>query len=475
MLFGSKRARPKRAVANRTARLLTTVVVALLAAAPAPAGARVAIHWMQGYRAAGTPVRYDRVGVIEVGAARARNVLVLEPGTSAAAAYFVPLAKWIVADRPGWQVWAVQRRETLLQDESELNLAKQGKATATQLFDYYLGWAGNPYPLTPHFELIPNASVAFAKQWGMKVAVEDLHHVIEAAARLGGKVVLGGHSLGGAVVTAYATWDFDGHAGADGLSGLVYIDGGSFPAVSASQARASLTELDASSASPWLSFGGIPAPFAGLFVVTGSVSALIDPAGPSLAQSFSLLPAELKPAVPATNLGQFGYALNAATSPVSLLAAQAHLGAGLDTSTAPAGWNGAGALTPITRFAQMFAGSGLQGVDGSEWYFPQRLTDDTGAVGNGLTNPAQKVLDVDATMGRALPRDLRIYAFCTVLGGAGVLSAARELAAQSGIPKRNLTLVNRQATYSHNDPAGAYPNNAFFAHLIPFLSGIAGS
>lgn len=464
-----------RAAANRLARVLGAAVVTLLVAVPAPAGARVAIHWMQGYTAPGTPSRYDRVGVIEVGAARARNVLVLEPGTSAAAAYFVPLAKWIVAQAPGWQVWAVQRRETLLQDESELNLVKQGRANATQLFDYYLGWAGNPYPITPHFSVIPSASVSFAKQWGMKVAVEDLHDVIAAAEKLGGKVVLGGHSLGGSIVTAYATWDFAGHAGAAGLSGLVYIDGGSFPAVSASQARSSLTELDASGASPWLSFGGIPAPFAGLFVMTGSASALIDPAGPSLAQSFSLLPAELKPAVPATNLGQFGYALNAATSPASLLAAQAHLGVGLDTSTTPAGWNGTGALTPITRFAQMFAGWGLQGVDGSEWYFPQRLTDDTGAVGNGLANPAQKVLDVDATMGRRLPRGLKIYAFCTVLGGARVLSAARELAAESHIPKRNLTLVNRQATYSHNDPAGAYPNNAFFAHLIPFLNGITGS
>ena len=40
--------------------------------------------------------------------------------------------------------------------------------------------------------------------------------------------MLGGHSLGGGVVTAYATWDFGGQPGANGLSGLVYIDGGSF-------------------------------------------------------------------------------------------------------------------------------------------------------------------------------------------------------------------------------------------------------
>ena len=47
------------------------------------------------------------------------------------------------------------------------------------------------------------------------------------------------------------------------------------------------------------------------------------------------------------------------------------------------------------------------------------------------------------------------------------------LAAQSRIPRRHVTLINRASTYAHNDPAGAYPNNAFFAHLIPFLAGIS--
>ena len=40
----------------------------------------------------------------------------------------------------------------------------------------------------------------------------------------------------------------------------------------------------------------------------------------------------------------------------------------------------------------MFSGFGINNADGTEWYFPQRLTDDGGAVGNGLANPAQKVL-----------------------------------------------------------------------------------
>jgi pimeloyl-ACP methyl ester carboxylesterase len=434
------------------------------------------VRWMRGYAAPDTPAKYDKVGVIEVGPASAKNVLVFEPGTSAAAAYFVPLAKWIVSNAKGWQVWAVQRRENLFDDESELNLAKEGKVSSTQLFDYYLGFLDDK-SVKHHIAISKYLNVSYAKQWGMNVAVQDLRIVIQAAEKLGGKVVLGGHSLGGSVVTAYATWDFHNHAGADGLAGLVYDDGGSGPAETAANATDALDALDAPSATPWLAFGGIAAPFAGLFNATGAQGVLMAPNAPSLGQKFPLLPADLKPSVPATNEAQYGYALNAATSPQSLLAAQAHLGAGISSHTIDGyyTWNGAGALTPITRYAMMFAGTGILNANGTEWYFPQRLTDDTAAVGNGIANPAQKILDVHATMGRHLPRRLLIYAFCTELGKTAVLDAAKALAAQSHIPSRDLVLVNRDTTYSHNDPAGAYPKNAFFQHLIPFLRRAARS
>jgi hypothetical protein len=113
-------------------------------------------------------------------------------------------------------------------------------------------------------------------------------------------------------------------------------------------------------------------------------------------------------------------------------------------------------------------------VDGVEWYFPQRLTDDSGAVANGNANPAQSVLNVDATMGHDLPKNLLIYAFGARLGGASVPADAQILAQQSGIPMSNLTLANYQSTYSHNDPAGAYPSNAFFNGLVPFLGRVGG-
>jgi pimeloyl-ACP methyl ester carboxylesterase len=436
---------------------------------PAPA-----VSWMHGFDAPGTPAKYDEVGVLKVGSSSAKNVLVLEPGTSAGSAYFVPLAQWIVSRLPGWQVWSVERRENLLEDQSQLDLYKQHKISSTQLFDYYLGYLSDK-SITHHIQQVPDSSVGFAKDWGMNVAVQDLHDVITAAKGLGGKVVLGGHSLGGSVVTAYATWDFGGHPGADGLAGLVYIDGGSGPPISATAATAALTTLDNQS-SPWLAFGGITAPYAGIYSATGGASAAYDPNSPSIGQTSGLLPKDLVPTVRVTNAAQFGYALNVGTSPPTLEAAQAHLGTGISPTGPVHGWDGTGALTPLSRFATMLSGAGVQSVDGSEWYFPQRLTDDTGAVGNGNANPAQSVLGVDATMGNALPHGLLLYAIATVLGGPRVLSAAQSLAAQSGIPSSNLTLVDESTAYAHNDPAGAYPNNVFFDHLVPYLQKVtAGS
>jgi len=169
-------------------------------------------------------------------------------------------------------VWAVERRENLLEDQSMLDRAKAGQATADQAFDYYLGWLRDA-SITSHVRLIPDAEVGFARKWGMATEIGDLRRVVLRAKRLGGKVVVGGHSLGGTITTAYATWDFGGKPGARGLAGLVFIDGASRPApVSAADARKSLADLGAGS--PWLSFGGIAAPFAGLFNATG---ALYDP------------------------------------------------------------------------------------------------------------------------------------------------------------------------------------------------------
>ena len=454
-------------------RIAVGLAVALATAAAPAAEAKVSVRFQRlaGVHAPGTPKRYDKVGILKTGRRTARNVLVLNPGTSASAAYFEPLAKSIVSRLPGWQVWAVERRENLLEDQSVFDRAKAGTATPRQVFDYYLGYLADQ-SVTTHFQTIPDSQVAFARDWGMAVEIGDLHRVVRAATRLGGRVVVGGHSLGGTITSAYATWDFGGDAGARGLAGLVFIDGGSSPTpMTAAQATDSLQRLR--SGSPWLAFGGIPAPLVGLFNTSGSLGAILDPNSPSLGQAFPLLPANLKPPVPVTNLGLYGYALDSATSPPNLAAAQAHLGH-LAASGDPRGWDDAGELTPIRRFAEMFAGWGLKGLDGTAWYHPLRLTIDGRAVAAGNANPAQRILGVRATHGKDLPRSLRIYAFGAALGGQRVLAAARTLAAQSHIPGSHLTLLDRHTTYAHNDPNSASPSrNAFLKRLVPFLRGIA--
>jgi hypothetical protein len=463
---------PRRAAVLAAGALsLAALAAPAVQAAPATKFTRV-----PGLKVAGTPAKYDQVGVLQIGSAKAKNILVLNPGTSASAAYFAPLARSIVQQAPDWQVWSVERRENLLEDQSVIDQAKTGRATPQQLFNYYLGWIKDR-SITTHFQMIPDASVAYAKQWGMNTEIQDLRVIVKraqsSARRRHGKVVVGGHSLGGTITSAYATWDFGGRAGADGLAGLLFIDGGSGPTpVTPAAARDSLSRLDASGASPWLQFGGIPAPFTGLFNSTGSLGVLLDPNAPSLGQASGLLPANIVPPQPVTNAGQYGYALDVKTSPPGLAAAQAHLGS-IGTGT-PAGWNDAGALTPLKRMADVFSGWGLRSLDGTAWYHPLRLTIDAGAVAAGNRNAAQRVLDVHATHGRDLPRDLKMYAFGAALGGKRVLDATKALAKQSHIPSRNLTLVDRHTTYAHNDPNTADPSeNDFLKRLIPWLRSVS--
>ncbi|MGH2925724.1 MAG: hypothetical protein ACRDK1_07095 [Solirubrobacterales bacterium] len=467
---------------------VAAVATAAAVAGPAQAGAtstscgtdgapscQPRFSWMPGYEAPGTPANLDRVGVLKIGDPSASHILVLNPGTSAASAYFRPLADDVVRLTQGrWQVWSVERRENQLEDQSVLERFKEGRVTTTRLFNYYLGWLSDP-SIKNHFKPIPDSSVSYARRWGMNTEIHDLHRVVEAARSGGRTVVLGGHSLGGTITTAYATWDFGGTPGASDLAGLVYIDGGSDPVpVTRKEASQSLYKLKTST--PWLAFGGIPAPYLGIYSAAGSCGAVKQPNEPSVAYGSPILPANLKPSLPAgvvpTNEGEFGFATSVPSSPANLVAAQVHAGRLAGTGN-PRGWIRGAAITPIQRYAAMLCGNGLDGIDGSAWYHPMRLTIDAGAVADGNANPAQGVLNVQAIHGHDLSPRTLIYAFGAALGGESVLDDARTLAQQSGIPKGNLTLVNRARSYSHNDPSAASPTNAFVKNLIPFLSRVA--
>jgi pimeloyl-ACP methyl ester carboxylesterase len=455
--------------------LAAVTVVALGGAFASSAGAKPQVKFktFQGYPSPGTPANLNVVGALKTGDPKAKNVLVLNPGTSASAAYFEPLAKTIVKLLPDWQVWAVERRENFLEDQSELNLLKQGKVSPTDFFNYYLGYIGNP-GVTNHVNNVPDSAVPFARDWGMNTEIQDLRVVVRAAARRGRNVVMGGHSLGGSITTAYATWDFNGRPGGRDLSGLVLIDGASSPTpVTAEAAQTSLNNLQTSS--PWLAFGGIQAPLAGLFGTVGSAAAKAAPTSLSVFQGWPFLPSNLQPppGVNPTNEAGFGLSTDVKTSPSSLIAAQVHSGQ-LAAAGDPRAWDRAGNITPIQRWASMFSGWGLQNLDGTAWYHPLRLTIDSGAVGDGLANPAQSVLNVHSTDATKLRKSLKIYAFAAALGNTRVIDGAQALATEAGIPRRNLKLVNRAATYAHNDPSAAAPKvNAFLKRLVPFLDSLS--
>ncbi|MCB0876196.1 MAG: hypothetical protein R2718_09945 [Solirubrobacterales bacterium] len=453
------------------------VVVALISLAAATANAATPrVTTMEGFKAPGTPEQYNEVKVVKYGSPEAGKVLVLNPGTSAGGTFFGPFARALTKKMKGWQVWAIERRENMLEDHSYLEKYMTGEATNQEVFDYYLGWLTDP-SISPHFTAKTTAETEFAKKWGMNVAVHDTRKVVRAAKKGGRTVVMGGHSLGGSITTAYATWDFNGKAGAKGLSGLVFIDGAGAnspttrPLPTAEEAQANVDNLNDPSTSPFITL--VP-PFpwiAGVFNATGSTAAVEDPDELSIFGSWPLAPADLKPPVPATNAGQYGYAVDSDTSPDNLALVQSHIGK-LAGSGDPRGWHD-GELGSVRRAATVFSEQiGMKhqtvGQDGTSWYHPTKLSIDAGAINNGVDNPAQAVYGDHATMGHSAR--LPMYSFDTSLGGGRVADATRQLAKQSNVPKGWVKTVKRTKTFSHIDPISAAPSrNAFLKTVVPFL------
>jgi hypothetical protein len=442
---------------------LAVVILAM----SAPAAAWADVLTIRGYRAPGTPKRYDRVQVRRFGSPQARRVLVLVPGTLAGAGDFTIVGRYLARHVPGLQVWAQMRREGPLEDDSRLLAGLRGKATIQQVFDYYLGWLADS-SISPHYQPLDPRRFGFAKRWGLTVAMEDLRRVILRARDHGRRtVILGGHSLGGAETAIYAAWDFHGHAGYKDIAGMVGIDGGPFlrlgsHATTVAQARAQLAQMDRNG--PWLDLLGFGLPWvSGAFSEVGALAAVKAPHAASTQQQFPLLPPALRPPVPATNQAQLGYAFDAATSPAALALIHVHSGH-LGTGN-PADWVNDGP-TPIQNVARTFAQEPLGGVD---WYYPLRLTIDVGAASSLTRTPAARFLGLRLRHRRQV--NLPYYVIATSLGGRRLIAGARRFLHRSHIP--SLTFVDASRSYGHLDPLLAAPaRNAFLNTVVPWLRKI---
>ena len=211
---------------------------------------------MAGYRAPGTPQRFDHVMIRRYGSPNARKVLVLVPGFLGGAGDFALVGPYLAAHVPGLQVWAETRREGALEDDGMLIKGLLGQATVQQVYDYYLGWLVPDSGISPHYQPLNAKQYGYVDRWGLTVAMNDLHAVI-VKARAGGRrtVILGGHSLGGSEASIYPAWDFSGRAGYTDIAGIIGIDGLSLLPRSAlstaAQANAELAKLQ--TAGPWTS------------------------------------------------------------------------------------------------------------------------------------------------------------------------------------------------------------------------------
>ena len=101
--------------------------------------------WLKGYDDPATPDNLDRVGVLKIGSERARNVLVLNPGTSAGAGVLQAAGRRHRAQDPRRMAGVVGRAKgEPARGPVGARPGQAGPATPQRLFDYYLGWLTDP-------------------------------------------------------------------------------------------------------------------------------------------------------------------------------------------------------------------------------------------------------------------------------------------------------------------------------------------
>src|SRR4051794_19967511 len=180
----------------RRSLLAAAAAAAALALVPTAAPAAETATTIRGWSGAAGPSKWDRLDVTKFGPADAKAVLVLVPGTSGGRGDFALTARQLVQDVPGLAVWAVDRRSQQLEDVGVFQSTLEGQTSLQRMLDYYLNWLSRPAEIPTHFQAPDERKLAFMKQWGLEVQLQDVRRVVLAAKRGGRKVILGGHSLG---------------------------------------------------------------------------------------------------------------------------------------------------------------------------------------------------------------------------------------------------------------------------------------
>ncbi len=376
-----------------------------------PAEVLSSYHELDGYAEPNTPEEfnktfYNRFFVAET---QPETIVVLMPGIYGGAGSLELIARELVASNERLEVWAIDRRANALEDRS-IMIESIKRKDPYLAFDYYVKNVGTELGFRP----IPPKELSFMGFWGLEVHLRDLHEVILLAEQQAEMIILGGHSLGAAISSFYAAFDF-GYAlpdlGFKHLDGLFLIDGvlgrtGGFDrapnrfGLGAIEILPGLESLQQGTANPYLTVGLNPELFARRDVLT------------LLAY---LAPTELAPAglynFPLTNLAALGlseddqYALSTVFSSswgdtvnakfagnltafilggTSALRSKSVVGPKEGASFVD--WTRGDPSIEHSDINQIAALSAVLDTDSTEWYFPIRFALDIGAKDIRLEN-----------------------------------------------------------------------------------------
>jgi len=174
-----------------------------------------------GYRDPHTPEAFNKVQYIRYfrkgSSGKGAPVLILVSGYASGSGYFRMMARDLAA-RGNLEVWAVNRRETLLEDRAALD-------HDIQVFMDHAGARPGLLVKMNNTRNYLKGGREHLRRWGFRTLLGDIHQVVRRARMQSGTVALGGWSDGAEFVMAYAHYrDGEGHAAAADLKGLVFFD-----------------------------------------------------------------------------------------------------------------------------------------------------------------------------------------------------------------------------------------------------------
>lgn len=456
--------------------------------------------------------------------APARAIVLAMPGFLGGAGSFDRLARTLVAASTSGsapiEVWAIDRRANLLEDLRGLDAA-EATGNADIAKGYYFG--SDTIGGEAFAGFVEQEDVPFMSEWGLTTHVEDLRALIALVPEADRveHVFLMGHSLGGSFAETFASWRFDdgtadGLRGAEMLAGVILVDGAQgetpleetaflegtsggimpSPGLNGIRERTRFVELPLLGVAVYAS-----AEILSLEALTAPDAVVADRTRDRVLSTLLGLPAAQVPDF--TNEAALGWGFDAASNGLSFAAVSCGTSTGGPTEeydsllgarllhpsdpTATYAWIDASESAPpeFTPIAALAASWSLGRTNFGEWYFPQRLPMDLGAVG-GLAIPEdgwQATLGLRAFDGALM--DAPVLAIAAGLRDVASYEASRMRGAPIGAGRphagtpRTEELAYRivDATFmTHIDPLSApdSPANPVPDAILAFIEEHAG-